>query len=238
MSKSSLAIVLVFALVAAAVFYHTMTNVHDGDVAALNNVPQQMRGLFVKAGDIVAVTRDGRNPERICNADSEFEEQLTNAVYVNELARNLPTLTALIAFANGVFGSDTGKSQPDSVRFAGKIMMMKQPNGEQISDACSCEIARRLAENELVCTTHTAMIAIGTNYAEAVRFKRHSIVVQPSRFAECGIAPVDLGELPPCDQFGRVSWDVSLRQFFNLVERREVQEAPVSEISRRAVGLL
>jgi len=240
MPRNGMAIVVLFALVGSGVVYHTLTNVNDGDVAAFNNVPLETNGLFVKAGDIVALARDGRNPERICrtNADRQlFEVQPTNAVYVNGLAKQLPPFTTLVGFVSGVMGSDNGQSQPDSVTFAGTIMRTP-PESQKVSDACSCEIARRLARKELACTTVTAMISIGNEYAQAVRFKRESIVVLPSQFEQCGIKPVDLGTLPPCDQFGSVPWDVALRRFLNLVERQEVRDRPVAGISHRSVGSL
>jgi hypothetical protein len=230
MSKHAMAIVVASAVVAGGIVYHTITNISDGDVAVFNNVPQQMRGLLVRPGDIVAVRRDGLNPENICETSNDgerFAVQRTSAVYVNELAKQLPTFHRLIAFA---YSADD-ESEPDQVTFVGSIMSAR-PGRQDISDTCGCEIARRLAHNELVCTTQTALVEAGSDYAQAVRFRRESIWLMPRRFEECGLKPIDLGTLPPCDQLGTVAWDVSVRRFLNVVEQREFDAVPV-DVSRR-----
>ena len=236
---SKLNIALMFVLIGAgALVYHTMTNVHLGDVAAYNNVPQRLDGLLVKAGDIVALTSDGRNPEPICRFNDEsgqFEAQETNAVYVNELGKHLPTFAALFSVLTGGLKLDeSDQAEPDSVRFSGNLFMMSDQTPTAIDHECECRMAERLARKERVCTALAALMGTGDHFAKAVRFARYSNYVNKKKFESCGFAPsaeIEAIMTQRCDQFGSLPWDASLRHFFQLIERRELPPAQVSALA-------
>ena len=203
--------------------YHTVTNITDSDVAAFHKLDQELRGFRAFPGDIVAVSPDGSDPERICNvgvASEHVDNVEIDDVYMNSFGRVLPRYKEVWAMLSGLFG-DTAPAVVDRVAFSGQLRALY---GDvvpgNISRACECAMAKRMIQRDRICTVHGSLVERGSELVQAIKFKRHSNFVNPEMFEACGLDRAKVAEqngTQSCS-VANLPWDAVLRSRLGLIE--------------------
>lgn len=221
-------IMLMLLLVVVCAFaYHTLTNITRTDIVAYHQLDRQAVGAsFASAGDIVAVSPDGQRMEAIClfELDPAVRRRVgIDSVYVNDLGRQLPTFSKLMAFMVGL--GDGAEAVPDSVSFRGSYSELAAASSvaPAMTENCECEMARRLNRRERICTAIAALAEDPDGRAHAIRFATYSNFVPEEVYARCGLerSPAAMAlEGQTCPTKVEIPWDVKLRTALRLIEER------------------
>jgi hypothetical protein len=237
-------VLIVGGLLVGAVTYHVMTNVSTPDVIAYHQLDRAVGLAPIRAGDIVAISEDGQRLERICelNLDpAKLAEQPIADRYFNDFGRNVGSFPEMVSWILGGFADDAAeKLEPsrDEMRFVGtKSSMREVSSAPELSDACECEMARRLNARQPICTATATLVetVLGPSFGDrsaqpkertiAVTFANYSNMVGEDRFRACGLEKSDaaaLTEVKQCSGGERLPPDVQLRRWLNLIEAEQL----------------
>jgi hypothetical protein len=231
------------ALVLTAFAYHTVTNITKADIFAYHQLDRQAVGAsFTRAGDIVAISPDGTRMEAVCVFDLEEKsrrEAGLDAVYVNDLGRQLPSFPDLMSLIS-TGSAEAGAGERDAIPFRGRYheIAAAADVAPLMTEACECEMARRLNRREKVCTTIAALTEEADGRALAIRFATHSNIVPEAVFKRCGLdrsPAAEAMEAQTCTTHAEIPWDVKLRAMLRLIEEHP-RTAPPGEQAAASDG--
>jgi hypothetical protein len=143
-------------------------------------------------------------------------------VYVNDLGRQLPSFPDLMSLiSTGAGGAEGGER--DAIPFRGRYHEIAAATvvAPAMTEACECEMARRLNRREKVCTTIAALTEEADGRALAIRFATHSNIVPDAVFERCGLARSPAAAATAgqaCTTHAEIPWDVKLRAMLRLIE--------------------
>ena len=229
----SLRLALVAAMAAGAYLYHVATNISKPDLYADFELDRGASGAsFAMAGDLVAVSPDGLRVEAICGlsvTESLRRQARIDAIYVNDLGRELPTFTKFWAWASTLGAAGAEASPPDQIAFRGAYEELSSASAIAafVTQDCTCEMARRIMRREKICTTLATLSERHAGEADerviAIRFARAANFVPQSSFEACGLdynAAAEAAAAASCEETDRLPWDVTLRRLLRVIEER------------------
>ncbi|WP_339949636.1 hypothetical protein [uncultured Albimonas sp.] len=229
----SVRLALVAALLAGAYLYHVVTNISKPDIIAYFDLDRGASGAaFAVAGDLVAVSPDGLRVESICGLEvtqSLRRQARIDAIYVNDLGRELPTFTKFWTWVGTLGAAEAEPSPPDQIAFRGAYEELSSASAIAgfVTPACTCEMAARISRREKICTTLATLSERHEGDADArviaIRFARAANFVPQSSFEACGLeytAAAASAATATCEEQDRLPWDVTLRRLLRVIEER------------------
>ena len=248
-------------LAGGLISFNGLMNVTETDIAVHHEFERSAASKPLRPGDVVALSSENREMEAMCSlqlgTDRLRSDPLTY-MYFNSLRQTLPDFVTVLLIAkdstSGKVGEPSALSElsDDGIPFVGWISGVRRiSSAPDLPSDCECEMARRLAAGEAVCTVNEALIRLTQRPFEnpdnpsptaggyssrtiAVTLAKRSNRVGDEKFASCGVEKTELAVATmnrDCRVGNMAPVDARVRHWLNVIDKREmqVQSAALSE---------